>query len=121
MNPGRLLLTARILAFAVSLPTFAVMVAEGTLHLGNLFFVPDVILCAALVVAAVLPARLARPGLVLAYAFAAGVVTAAVFAYVARGALDEGVLTVLVAVVCAAAAAALAFVRDGETAAIDRG
>lgn len=99
---------ARVVAFAVSLPTFAVLIAADRWRLDHLFFVPDLILCTALVVAAVLPRRIARPALAVSFGFAAGVVTTAVFSYVAREAIGEGLLTVLTALVCAAAAIILA-------------
>lgn len=108
-----ILAVARALAFAVSLPTFALLIAADRWRLDHLFFVPDLILCAALVVSAVLPRRIARPALAVSFGFAAGVITTAVFSYVAREAIDEGLLTVLTALACAAAAITLA--RPGPT------
>lgn len=102
---------ARVLAFVVSVPTFAVLITADRWSLDHLFFVPDLVLCAALAVSAVLPRRLAHPALTVSFGFAAGVITTAVFSYVARGAIDEGVLTVLTAGVCAVAAVALAATR----------
>lgn len=58
----------------------------------------DLILCALLVLGALVPARLAGPMLTFGFGFAGGVITTAVFSYVARGALDEGILTLVAAV-----------------------
>ncbi|GAB4005543.1 hypothetical protein GCM10029992_53740 [Glycomyces albus] len=103
-----ILTVARVLAVAVSLPTFALLILADRWRLEHLFFGPDLILCAALVASALLPRRLARSALAVSFAFAAGVVTTAVFSYVARDAIGEGLLTVLTALVCAAAAITLA-------------
>ena len=86
-------------------------VATKSAFLSLLLPDPDLILIAALLVSAALPARLAHRCLALSYAFAAGVITTASFSYVARDAASEGWLTMLTAAVCAIAAALLGFGR----------
>src|SRR5690606_8251202 len=83
-SPG-MITTARITALLVAVPTFALLIAADRFTLDHLFFAPDLILCAALLFAAFTPRRRARRALILAFAFAAGVITTAVFSYVARG------------------------------------
>jgi peptidoglycan/LPS O-acetylase OafA/YrhL len=106
--------TARITALLVAVPTFALLIAADRFTLDHLFFAPDLILCAALLFAAFTPRRRARRALILAFAFAAGVITTAVFSYVARGALDEGVPTVVAAAACIGFCLALAFMPARE-------
>ncbi|PRZ08578.1 hypothetical protein BCE75_101302 [Isoptericola sp. CG 20/1183] len=98
MPGSRLLPVARGVAVAVSVPTFAYLFLRDNAHLGNPFFVPDVVLCAVLLVGASLPARAARPALTFGFVFAAGVVSTAVFDYVARDSFNG--LTLIVAVAC---------------------
>ncbi|TKG71730.1 MULTISPECIES: hypothetical protein [Prauserella] len=103
-----LLTSARIVAVAVSVPTFGVLFLNDGFRADNLFLVPDLVLCALLLVGAVLPTRTAQPVLTFGFGFAAGVITTAVFSYVARGALDEGLPTVVVACACVVMATLLA-------------
>jgi hypothetical protein len=102
----------RAVAVAVGVPTFLVLLLGGGVRPDNLFLVPDLLLCGGLVLGAVLPARGAVPLLRAAFGFATGVITAAVFSYVARGALDKGVPTVIAAVACAVMTVVLAI--DGR-------
>lgn len=104
----------RVIAVLVAVPTFALLIIADRWSLDHLFFLPDVILCAGLAVAAFLPRRLARRGLILAFAFAAGVITTAVSSYIARDALGEGVPTLVVAVVCIAACVALSVTGSSD-------
>ena len=104
-----MILAARILAALVAVPTFALLIIADRWSLGHLFFVPDLILCAALLGGAVASRRHARRVLALAFVFAAGVITTAVFSYVARSALEEGVPTLIAAITCLATGLVLTF------------
>ncbi|PWV75811.1 hypothetical protein SAMN05421630_10711 [Prauserella marina] len=93
-------LAGRIVAIAVAVPTFVTLFLRDNVTIGNLFFVPDVLLCAILVVGAFLPARRAGAVLAFGFTFAAGVITTAVFDYVARDSFGEGLPTLVVALAC---------------------
>ncbi|WP_196073457.1 hypothetical protein [Nakamurella alba] len=67
------LLVARVAAVLVAVGTFAFLFLNDSLRSDNAFLVPDLVLCAGLVVGALLPAATARPVLVIGFAFAAGV------------------------------------------------
>ncbi|MFC4004990.1 hypothetical protein ACFS2C_27745 [Prauserella oleivorans] len=91
---------SRGVAVAVSVPTFLVLLLGGGVRADNPFLVPDLVLCAGLLVGAVVPGRVAVPLLRIMFGFAAGVITTAVFDYVARGELQDGIATVVAAVAC---------------------
>lgn len=101
----------RVVALLVAIPTFVLLIVADRWTLNHLFFIPDLMLCAGLAAAALLPHRHARRGLILAFAFAGGVITTAVCSYIARDALDEGIATLIAAVTCLAACSALTFTR----------
>ncbi|WP_192810199.1 hypothetical protein [Actinomadura rudentiformis] len=79
-------------AVLLSLGTFAFLFPTGSWRADNLFLVPDLILCAALLVAAALPDRMAAPALLAAYCFSAGVLVTAVASYAVDGRLGIGSL-----------------------------
>ncbi|APU13155.1 MULTISPECIES: hypothetical protein [Actinoalloteichus] len=93
-------LLARGIAFVVAVATLTAVMRPDRWGIHHLFFVPDLVLIGLLAGSALLPARFARRGLTIAYAFAAGVVTTASFSYVARDAAAEGVPTMVIAAVC---------------------
>lgn len=102
MNP---LTPARAVAAVISLATFVYLFVHDSWRLDNLFLVPDLLLCAALLAAALLPAARARGALLFAFGMGAGVLSAAAAAYLVRG--EWGGASLLGAVVCAAMALAL--------------
>lgn len=114
-----LLPVGRFVAVAVAVPTLAVLFLDEGFRADNLFLVPDLALCAMLVVGAVLPRRYAIAVLPLGFGFGAGVITTAVFSYVSRGAPLEGIRTMVVAAVCLVMAALLA-ARGARADRVDR-
>ncbi|MGW5878239.1 hypothetical protein ACWFMI_17000 [Nocardiopsis terrae] len=106
-----LLLLARTAAAAIGLVTFVYLFHHDSWRAENLFLAPDLVLCAALAAAALLPARWARAGLLFAFGLGAGVLTTSVSSYAVRGEL--GAASLLGAVTCAAFALVLA-VRGTE-------
>ncbi|MEU0084249.1 hypothetical protein [Streptomyces sp. NPDC006274] len=80
---------ARCVAALIALGTLLNLLVRGV---DAAFVVPDVLVTAALAVAAVLPVRHAVPALVSAFGLASGVFTVAFFAYIARGGFGAGVL-----------------------------
>jgi hypothetical protein len=94
-----LLAFSRAAAVALSVGTFAFLFLNGSWQAGNVFLVPDLVLCALLVIAAVLPARVAVPALTFSFALAAGVLMTAVTADAIAGRLNfAGAFGVLTAV-----------------------
>ncbi|MEU4155778.1 hypothetical protein [Actinoplanes sp. NPDC026670] len=93
-------------AAVLSLSTFVFLFLHDSWRADNLFLVPDLILCAALLAGAVLPARAALVALPVGLAYTTGVLTASAFSYVARG--EIGVPSMVGAVVSAVMAALLA-------------
>lgn len=77
--------TARIIAIALSVITFAFIFIHDNFRLDNIFFIPDMLLCVVLIVAALLPARLAVPLLIATYGAAAGIFSVSVASYAVRG------------------------------------
>lgn len=80
-----MLIIARIIAIGVGLSTFIFLFPLGSWRADNIFLIPDLILSPALIIAALLPARIARPALLLALGFASGVLITAGNAYAVRG------------------------------------
>lgn len=80
----------RIAAVLLSLGTFGFLFPTDSWRADNLFLVPDLILCAALLVAAALPDRVAAPALLAAYCFAGGVLVTAVASYAVDGRIGIG-------------------------------
>lgn len=102
MNP---LTTARVVAAVISLATFGYLFVNDSWRVDNLFLVPDLLLCAVLLAAALLPAARARGALLFGLGMGAGVLSAAAAAYLVRGEL--GAASLVGAVTCAAMAAVL--------------
>ncbi|MBE1457283.1 hypothetical protein H4W79_001497 [Nocardiopsis terrae] len=80
-----LLLLARTAAAAIGLVTFVYLLHHDSWRAENLFLVPDLVLCAALAAAALLPARRARAGLLFAFGLGAGVLMTSASSYAVRG------------------------------------
>jgi hypothetical protein len=97
-----MLMLARITAVLVGVGTFAFLFISNSWSPDNLFLVPDLIITAALVIAALLPKRLARPALLFAFGLAAGVLMTATSWYAIRGQLG------LASLIGAAASAVMA-------------
>jgi hypothetical protein len=97
------LTTARITAVLVGAGTFGFLFPTGSWRLDNIFLIPDLALCAVLLVAAALPGRVAGPALLAAFCFAAGVLVTAVAWYVVDGRIGVGALAGAVASVVMAA------------------
>ncbi|WP_250029111.1 hypothetical protein [Paractinoplanes maris] len=77
----RLLRWGRLAAAILSLTTLVFLFVHDSWRADNLFLVPDLILITALVIAAVLPDRLARVALPVAFAYTAGVLATSVSSY----------------------------------------
>jgi hypothetical protein len=86
------LMIGRIAAVLLSLGTFAFLFLTNSWRTDNLFLVPDLILCAALLVAAALPSRIAARALLAAYCFSGGVLVTAVASYAVDGGIGIGSL-----------------------------
>jgi hypothetical protein len=76
---------ARVVAIALGIITFAFFFIHDNFRLDNLFFVPDMILVALLIVAGLLPQKLAVPALVFVYGMATGIFMTSVSSYAVRG------------------------------------
>lgn len=76
---------ARIAAALVGIATFAFLFRHDSWHLDNIFLIPDLLLSAALVIAAGLPDRIAGPAMPAAFCFAAGVLATSAAAYAVDG------------------------------------
>jgi hypothetical protein len=108
-----LLGVGRVAAAALSVSTFVFLFLHDSWRSDNQFLVPDLVLCAGLLVAAVLPARLARSALPVALGFSAGVFAVSVASYAVR---DELGLPSLLGAV-GAAVMALLLARERRVAA----
>ncbi|SNY70653.1 hypothetical protein [Paractinoplanes atraurantiacus] len=104
----RLLNAGRLVAAVLSLTTFVYLFVHDSWRADNLFLVPDLILVAALAVAAALPARHAAVALPVAFAYAGGVLATSVASYAVRSELGLPSL--------AGAVTALALARTRRTA-----
>ncbi|WP_017588829.1 hypothetical protein [Nocardiopsis ganjiahuensis] len=104
-----LLLLARVVAAVIGVATFVYLFLHDSWHAENLFLVPDLVLCAALVAAALMPVRYARAALLFAFGLSAGVLMTSVSSYAVRGEL--GAVSLLGAITCAAFALVLAVSR----------
>lgn len=96
---------ARVIALLLSGTTFVFLFLHGSFRADNLFLWPDLALCAALLVAAVLPTRSAGPALLLAFGISTGVLMASVGSYAVRG--EIGVASLIGLIIGAAFAALL--------------
>jgi hypothetical protein len=104
-GPGTKTITvARVGATLVSLGTFAFLFVSDGWQSDNLFLVPDLILCAGLVVATLLRGPTAVPALILTLGLAAGVLATSVSSSAVDGELS---VPSLMAAVSAAALALL--------------
>ncbi|MCI2420125.1 hypothetical protein MOQ72_22025 [Saccharopolyspora sp. K220] len=115
MTTTRLVNTGRAVAFVLSLATFGFLFVHGSWRADNLFLIPDLIICALLVVAAVLPVATASPALVFAFGMSAGVFTTATAAYAVRG--EVGIATLVGAAASALMAWLLVAHQPGSRAA----
>lgn len=86
------LVIARAVAVALSGGTLVFLFGSGDWRGDNPFLVPDLILCAILVVTACLPPREAVPALIFGFGLAAGVFGSAVSAAAVQGRLGAGAL-----------------------------
>ncbi|MGP4019927.1 hypothetical protein [Saccharopolyspora sp. 5N708] len=111
----RLVNIGRAVAVVLGLTTFGFLFVHGSWRADNLFLVPDLIICALLVVAAVLPVAAAGPALVFAFGMSAGVFTTATAAYAVRG--EVGIATLIGVAVSALMAWLLVAHRPGSRAA----
>lgn len=96
----------RAVALVLSIGTFGFLFVNDSWRADNLFLVPDLVLCALLVVAAALPERWAGGALVLAFGVAAGVLMTSVASDAVSG--QVAFASLLGAVVAVVAAAMLA-------------
>jgi len=106
----------RVAAVALSVSTFVFLFLHDSWRADNLFLVPDLLLCLLLLAAAALPAKLAGPALLGAFAFASGVLATSVASYAVEGRL--GLPSLFGAVAAAMVAGAVA--RTGRYAGPDR-
>jgi hypothetical protein len=104
----------RVAALALSAGTFAFLFINDSWRSDNLFLVPDLILCAALVVAAAMPARWAGTTLLFAFGLTAGVLITSVSSYAIDGRL--GFASLLGAATSVVFAAVLARWKPARTA-----
>ncbi|MEU4428513.1 hypothetical protein AB0F81_48510 [Actinoplanes sp. NPDC024001] len=102
----RLLTVGRAAAAFLSLSTFVFLFLHDSWRRDNLFLVPDLILCALLLVGALLPPRAAPAALTIGFSYAAGVLTTSVLSYAVRSEL--GLPSLIGAVTAATLAVALA-------------
>ena len=82
-----LLTATRIVAVGLSLATFVFLFLHDSFRSDNLFLVPDLVLCTALVVAAALPGRFAVPALIAAFGMTCGVLATSASSYAVDGEL----------------------------------
>lgn len=75
----------RSVAIALGVITFAFFFIHDNFRLDNIFFIPDMLLCIALVVAALLPKNFAVPALMATFGAAAGIFSVSVASYAVRG------------------------------------
>jgi hypothetical protein len=101
---ARLLRVLRVTAVFIGAATVVFLFIIDGWRTDNMFLVPDLILAAALIAAALLGRRQAVVALLLGFAFAAGVLSTATMSYLIRGQLLSGAI---VAFVIASAAALL--------------
>lgn len=80
-----LLTAARIIAAGLSLITFVFLFLHDSFRSDNLFLVPDLVLCVALLIAAGLPRQVAVPALIGAFGMAVGVFATSVSSYAVDG------------------------------------
>lgn len=102
-------LPARALAAIVGVGTFLFLFVNESWRADNLFLVPDLVLTAALGVAAIMPDRWAKGALAASHGLAAGVLMTSVSSYAVRG--EFGGASFLGAAACLAAVATLSVSR----------
>jgi hypothetical protein len=96
---------ARVMAAVVGVGFFVFLFLHDSWRSDNLFLVPDLLLSAVLVCAAVVPMRYARLALMFAFGMGTGVIATSVSSYAVRGEL--GLASLVGALACAATAALL--------------
>lgn len=93
----------RVAAVALAVITFIFFFIHDTFRLDNIFFIPDVLLCVALVIGGISPRRLAVPVLMASFGAAVGIFSVSVASYAVRGEFGAasflGVLVSMVMVV----------------------
>lgn len=102
----RIITAGRMAALALSGGTFAFLFLHDSWRPDNLFLVPDLVLCATLLAAALTPARWAGRALLFAFGLTAGVLMTSVASYAVDGRL--GVASLFGAVAAAILAALMA-------------
>ncbi|GAB4083544.1 hypothetical protein GCM10028784_01740 [Myceligenerans cantabricum] len=110
----RSITAGRVAALTLSGGTFAFLFINDSWHPDNLFLVPDLVLCAVLAAAALLPSRRARPALLFAFGLTAGVLMTSVSSSAVDGRISAASL--LGAVGAVTFAALLARARPAATA-----
>ncbi|RZS45056.1 hypothetical protein EV193_101940 [Herbihabitans rhizosphaerae] len=104
----------RVSALVLSGGTFAFLFVNNSWRSDNLFLVPDLILCAVLVAAALTPRPRVQRALLFAFGLTAGVLMTSVASYAVDGRL--GVASLIGAVLSVVAAALLARSRQPSAA-----
>lgn len=103
---------ARVMAAVVGVGLFVFLFLHDSWRSDNLFLVPDLLLSALLVAAAVVPARHARLALMFAFGMGTGVIATSVSSYAVRGEL--GLASLVGALACVVTALVL-FRRPART------
>ncbi|GAB3168729.1 hypothetical protein GCM10027059_32090 [Myceligenerans halotolerans] len=110
----RIITAGRVAALVLSGATFAFLFIHDSWRPDNLFLVPDLILCATLLAAALTPSRWAGRALLFAFGLTAGVLMTSVASYAVDGRL--GAASLLGAVAAVVLAALVARSRPAPTA-----
>lgn len=106
---------ARVVALLLVLAMIWYFATSNAIRPDNLFLVPDALLTALLLAAAVVPRSWATPGLTFAFAFAAAVWTTSLSAYAVRGEFAQGANHLALITPCVVLAVLLAVAaRDGR-------
>lgn len=100
-------LPARIIAVPVSLWLLAALAVDADYRADNIFALPDAAFSLVLLISAVLPARLAVPGLTAGFFFGSGVVTVAAVDRFTRDEPAQGILDLVIAAIYLGIAARL--------------
>lgn len=101
----------RVVAVALAVVTFVFFFINDTFRLDNIFFIPDVLLCLALIIGGICPRKLAFPVLIASFGAATGIFSVSVAWYAVRSEFGAasflGVLISIVMVVVVARFAAV--------------
>jgi hypothetical protein len=90
VNNRRILMAARGVALVISVVMIYYFATAGVIRSDNPFLVPDALLTVFLLTAALLPRRLAAPGLIFAFGWDTAVYTTSLCTYAVRGEFAEG-------------------------------